>query len=125
MYVCRETALTVDLMKSHPSDHHAWSHFESPFAVLKEAKDAIVATTAPSSSTYPDVEPYPATSEATPLLGQARESGSRAMGLLSKIWGSISGFLNPPMIGGFAAVIAGVIPFLHRWLFDTDAVLSP
>jgi hypothetical protein len=117
-------------MKAHPSDvRHAWTHFESPYAAIQDAKMSIATNTIPPAQTvptaYPHVSPYSAEAERMPLLNKARVGGSRVWLLTRSIWGRVSGYFNPPMIGGIAAIVAGVIPFLHRWLFDSNAILSP
>lgn len=49
----------------------------------------------------------------------------RAKNIVGVIAERIGDFFNPPMIGGLAAVVGGVIPFLHRWLFSKDGWMKP
>ena len=124
----RLSDLSVDLMKSHPLHiPHPWTHSESPHATLaEEIKYAVPdGSSQPAqlvTTSYPDVEPYP--SEETALL-RAKHEVWRGWRILKIVRQSTAGFLNPPMIGGIAATIAGVVPFLHIWLFDQHAVFSP
>ncbi|CAD6569589.1 MAG: hypothetical protein TREMPRED_005321 [Tremellales sp. Tagirdzhanova-0007] len=126
--VCNLARFTFDLMKSHPLQiPHPWTHSETPHASLAdEIKDAMPSQSAQPAqvvtTSYPDVEPYP--SEETALL-RAKHEVWRGWRFLQIVRQSTAGFLNPPMIGGIAAIVVGVVPFLHSWLFDQDAVLSP
>ncbi|WWC61094.1 uncharacterized protein I303_103672 [Kwoniella dejecticola CBS 10117] len=106
------------MMNSHPLDvPHPWSHSESPHAV-KKVKEVL-------NGGYPAIEPYHDDDENAPLLDQARERGKKGWKILVILKNSLAGFMNPPMYGGLAAILAGVIPFLHSWLFDKGAWLSP
>nr|XP_019013558.1 uncharacterized protein I206_01628 [Kwoniella pini CBS 10737]OCF52339.1 hypothetical protein I206_01628 [Kwoniella pini CBS 10737] len=105
------------MMKRHPLDvPHPWSHSESPHAV-KKVKEVL-------SGGYPEIEPY-SDDENAPLLDQAREGGKKGWKILKIVKNCLAGFMNPPMYGGIAAILAGVIPFLHNWLFTKGAWLSP
>lgn len=117
-------------MKSHPLHlPHPWSHSESPHVALIEAKDAaMVSTQLPAQAlptSYPQIDLYPQEAETTPLLFKAKLGGQRGRRALEVLYRKVSGFLNPPMLGGILAVVAGVIPFLRKTLFSPDAVLSP
>ncbi|KAI5478185.1 hypothetical protein MNV49_005352 [Pseudohyphozyma bogoriensis] len=50
---------------------------------------------------------------------------SKFAGAVAKVkkWAAIA--LNPPLIGGFAAIFFGLIPWFHHQLFDNDGVLTP
>ncbi|KAK8869782.1 hypothetical protein IAR55_000350 [Kwoniella newhampshirensis] len=72
---------------------------------------------------YPEIDPYP--QESAPLLGQVKEGGRRGWKVLTVIRKHLAAFMNPPMYGGLAAVVAGLIPFLRGWLFDKKGFLSP
>lgn len=116
-------------MKSHPPDiPHPWTFAESPHMpdlddIKKSISAAPIQPPQAVPPSYPDIEPYP--SEASPLLHRAKEEGWREWRVLNLLRRKTAGFFNPPMLGGIAAITAGVIPFLHSWLFDQDAILSP
>jgi hypothetical protein len=81
---------------------------------------------------YPNVSPYGQDGEANesqPLLAKTKHKAvSASRGLkkgLKKVSGSVMEFMNPPMWGGLAAVIAGLVPFLKKWLFSDSGWLSP
>ncbi|WWC90007.1 uncharacterized protein L201_004937 [Kwoniella dendrophila CBS 6074] len=108
------------MMKTHPLDiPHPWSHSESPHAV-KKVKEVLN-----DDEGYPAVEPYSGDPESAPLLNRAKQGGKKGWKIMKILHKSMAGFMNPPMYGGLAAIIAGVIPFLHNWLFKKGAVLSP
>lgn len=48
----------------------------------------------------------------------------RVMNGLKKVWTGLKTMMNPPLVGGLAAVFCGLIPFLHTWLFG-QGWLSP
>ncbi|WVF68279.1 hypothetical protein IAT40_003044 [Kwoniella sp. CBS 6097] len=116
--VCNLTRFSFGpiMMKKHPLDiPHPWSHSESPHAI-KQLMDDVRG--------YPEVQPYENNDEETPLLDQVKTGGRRGWRALKIIQKSAAGFMNPPMYGGLAAIIFGVIPFTHRWLFE-KGWLSP
>ncbi|WWD15944.1 hypothetical protein CI109_100368 [Kwoniella shandongensis] len=109
--VCNLTRFTFG--PRHPLDiSHPWSYSESPHAMKK-------ALTTP---TYPESDPP---QESDPLLGQVKEGGRRGWKVLQIVKKRLAAFMNPPMYGGLAAVVAGLIPFLHRWLFSKKGFLNP
>lgn len=77
---------------------------------------------------YSEVHPYnnadhPST-ESSPLLARAENDIRNAPKTAKTILKRLDGFMNPPMYGGAAAIVTGVIPFLHRWLFADQGALS-
>ncbi|WVW83051.1 hypothetical protein I302_105068 [Kwoniella bestiolae CBS 10118] len=73
----------------------------------------------------PTIEPYSGDDENAPLLDQAKHHGKKGWKIAKILHKSLAGFMNPPMYGGLAAIIAGLVPFLHNWLFKKGAWLSP
>ncbi|KAK4686566.1 hypothetical protein P7C73_g3558, partial [Tremellales sp. Uapishka_1] len=114
------------MMTSHSG---TWTHSESPHSIVEKLDAALPsATSRPAQATptaYPAVEPYPDVHESSPLIRKTAEEARQGWRLAKVAQKAVSGFMNPPMIGGLAAIIAGVIPFLHKWLFAENAWLSP
>ncbi|WVR08009.1 hypothetical protein IAU60_005053 [Kwoniella sp. DSM 27419] len=105
-----ETSLITGMMKNHPLDvSHPWSHSESPHPIKKIVN---------ATQGYPDVRPYGDDDEQAPLLAKVKRGGRRTKRVLRIMGSTFAGFMNPPMYGGLAAVVFGVIPFTHRWLFE-------
>lgn len=105
-----------------------WTHAESPHDALKSHIHKTISTTLPAqalSTSYPNIQPYHPQSESAPLLYRSRVEAKRATNVLKIIGERVWDFFNPPMIGGAAAVIGGVIPFLHKWLFSKDGWMKP
>lgn len=98
------------LMESHV---HAWTHVETPHVSLPSQ---------PIPTSYPVIEPYPA--ETTPLIARMKIDGYLSLRILKAAEKSLKGFLNPPMIGGMLAIVAGVIPFIRGPLFE-GRILRP
>lgn len=48
----------------------------------------------------------------------------RANNGVKKVWIGLKKVMNPPLVGGLAAVFCGLVPFLHMWLFG-QGWLSP
>jgi hypothetical protein len=120
----------ADLLNPDADNSHAWSYHESPHPIEKaklsiaEANLAVNPAQALPTS-YPNTDPYPTGAEATPLLYRATMEGRSSWKVTTFVWGKVRMWLNPPMVGGLAAVIAGVIPFVHDALFKEGAALSP
>ncbi|KAK6902964.1 hypothetical protein I203_108225 [Kwoniella mangroviensis CBS 8507] len=111
--------LLINALK-HPLDiPHPWSHSESPHAIKK------VREVLNEDQDYPAIEPYSGDNENAPLLHEARQHGKKGWKIAKILQQSLAGFMNPPMYGGLAAIVAGLIPFLHNWLFKKGAWLSP
>ncbi|OCF71832.1 hypothetical protein I204_07895 [Kwoniella mangroviensis CBS 8886] len=120
--VCNLTRFSFGpvMMKKHPLDiPHPWSHSESPHAIKK------VREVLNEDQDYPAIEPYSGDNENAPLLHEARQHGKKGWKIAKILQQSLAGFMNPPMYGGLAAIVAGLIPFLHNWLFKKGAWLSP
>lgn len=120
----------ADMLRTQGDDAHAWSHSESPHLVDKVknglANLNLAANPAePLPTSYPAIEPYPSEAETTPLLHSAKVNGWRGLRIAKLVWKKLAVWVNPPMAGGIAAVLVGVVPFLHRWFFEEDEWLSP
>jgi auxin efflux carrier family protein len=111
------------MLPSSQIDHIFTTHFETPHLPhLLPPKDSVEDT--PQDNTL-----RPDDAERQPLLHHSQSSGTveaqlegrkeRAKSLLYRTWSGLKAALNPPLIGGLAAVFVGVIPFLHK-LFLSD-----
>jgi hypothetical protein len=106
----------------------AWTHAESPHDALKSHMHRHLSTTLPAqalSTPYPLIQPYDPQAESAPLLNRTKVEAKRARNILMVVGERVWDFFNPPMIGGAAAVLGGVVPFLHRLLFGKEAWLKP
>ena len=120
-----------DSDESKPSHRHwAWTYSESPHkqTPIHQHLHASLTTALPAQqlpSAYPAVQPYHPQSETAPLLYRTRVEGRRAKQLGAMVWDTVKDWLNPPLIGGLAAVVGGVVPFLHTALFGNESPLKP
>jgi len=102
------------LMQSHPVDvTHPWSYLESPHALFTKLKSVGVALS----------EDEPEDEEHREAISTAR--GSSLSSWVGSVWSKVSGFLNPPMIGGLLAIAVGIIPSSRAAFFSEGALLSP
>lgn len=67
--------------------------------------------------------------EAQPADGDGANIGQRksrvdwkAMG--HKLWTGLKTAANPPLVGGVMGILCGIIPIIHKWLFE-QGWLSP
>lgn len=77
---------------------------------------------------YSEVHPYhnvdhPST-ESSPLLARADNDIRMAPKVAKTMLKRLDAFMNPPMYGGAAAIVTGVIPFLHKWFYGDQGALS-
>lgn len=110
--------------------HWAWTYSESPHKATPIHKHihASLTTALPAQqlpSAYPAVQPYHPQSESSPLLYQTRVEGRRAKQVFLIVWDTAKDWLNPPLVGGMAAIIGGVVPFLHKAIFGESSPLKP
>lgn len=125
---CRSTQ--TDLMSSqHP---HVYSHSDNPHLPSLPEKlfhpTLLLPSSAPSPNAYPTMTPYPAASpsEAAPLLAKSEAVARTSWAAVGRAAAKfVYGFMNPPMWGGVAALVGGLVPFLRHWLFDDEGWLSP
>jgi predicted permease len=106
------------LLSSNRGTHdytHIFSHHETPH--IPVAKDS------PSPN---DSQQNEDDAERAPLLppGNSPSIKQQSKSMLSQAWKSIKAALNPPLMGGIAAVIVGVIPFTHKLVFPKHAPLA-
>ncbi len=117
----------------HTHDPHIWSYFESPHSFTIKVENINLSSIMESNdqqAEYPSVVPYPNTSRETqPLLDSTKAIATNTKNGIKKkmkaLPGKVLAFMNPPMWGGLAAVVAGLVPFLRHWLFDDNGWLSP
>jgi hypothetical protein len=77
---------------------------------------------------YPNVQPYPNVedNETSPLLNKTKAKAV-TIGLWKRVQSvaiKATSFMNPPMWGGVLAIIAGLIPWLRKSLFNDSGALS-
>lgn len=120
-----------------------FSHYESPYDLLEQVKDELTPEyddlhEPGEGEVYPNVMPYPTTTTTTtgareqqgeraPLLsaGKLKVQSRRTAYVIKRVASKVGAYVNPPMWGGLAAVVVGLIPFLRHALFDTTGLLSP
>lgn len=125
-----------------------FSYYESPYDLLSEVKEELTPEwddvdhePGEEGGRYPDVMPYPAAasqqqgsegerapllpSSTTPASGKIRVRARKTAFVVARLAKKVNAYVNPPMWGGLAAVVAGLIPFLRHALFDTTGWLSP
>ncbi|KIR96894.1 endoplasmic reticulum protein [Cryptococcus deuterogattii 2001/935-1] len=66
---------------------------------------------------------HPST-ESSPLLARAENDIRMAPKAARRMFKQLDAFMNPPMYGGAAAIVTGVIPFLHKWFYGDQGALS-
>lgn len=71
---------------------------------------------------YDNVD-HPST-ESSPLLARAENDIRMAPKAAKTMFKRLDAFMNPPMYGGAAAIVIGVIPFLHKWFYGDQGALS-
>jgi hypothetical protein len=109
---------------------HIFTHFETPhLSHLLPSKD-------PAGDIPRDNSLQPGDAERQPLLPHSQSSRDvdttqvvgrkeHAKSFLYRMWSGLKSALNPPLIGGLAAVTVGIIPFLHKlFLSETSPIAA-
>jgi predicted permease len=94
---------------------HIFSHHETPH--LPVSKD---------STSQNDSQQNEDDAERAPLLppGNSGSIKQQSKSILSRAWKTVKSALNPPLMGGIAGVIVGVLPFTHKLVFLEHAPLA-